>query len=441
MKVDKQSVDKLMRASYNPRKELKPGDKEYELLKKSIKEFGYVEPIIVNDKTGNIVGGHQRLAVLKDLGYTDVEVVHVELDDAREKALNIALNKISGSWDADKLEDLLRDIKENSDLDIELTGFDLGELETLFNGSLEDCGVADGDFDTDEKLDKLCEESNEILNNIRNIQLGDMYKLGKHVLLCGDSYVKSTYTKLIGSNNIDMVFTDPPYNYEKMNKRSKDSMFKGRTYNKERMLEAKDIGIYEFNIKNIEYLFGIGLLNLYLCCNRYDLIHYLNMAVKYKYNYDVHVLLKRNCMTMHRDGYLNDIEYLVFLRNKGAIFNGELKHDFYRHLYKDYTDDEALEKQVYSHVTFTRSQEGISESDIELEHPTVKPLRFVIPKILISSNIDGIVVDMFGGSGTTLIACEKLDRRCFMVEFMPKYCNEIINRWEALTGLKAEKVI
>lgn len=154
MKIDKQSVDKLLKAPYNPRKELKPGDVEYTKLKNSIEKFGYVEPIIVNDRTGYIVGGHQRLSVLKDLGYTEVEVVHVDLDDAHEKALNIALNKVSGDWDADKLEDLLRDININSDLDIKFTGFDLDELETMFNGALESLGGDDEDDDDVIILDK-----------------------------------------------------------------------------------------------------------------------------------------------------------------------------------------------------------------------------------------------------------------------------------------------
>ena len=163
MRIDKLSIDKLKFADYNPRKDLKPGDPEYEKLKKSIEHFGYVEPVIVNDRTGLVVGGHQRVKVLKDLGYTDIEVVHVDLDDANEKALNIALNKISGDWDAEKLEDLLREINVDTDLDVMLTGFDASELDTLFNGSLEEQledddseQVDDGnDFDNSVEFDAI----------------------------------------------------------------------------------------------------------------------------------------------------------------------------------------------------------------------------------------------------------------------------------------------
>ena len=110
MQIEKKKVDDLKAAAYNPRKDLQPGDAEYEKLKRSIVEFGYVEPVIWNKRTGIVVGGHQRLKVMKDLGYTEVDCVIVDLDESKEKALNIALNKISGEWNNDLLADLLRDL-------------------------------------------------------------------------------------------------------------------------------------------------------------------------------------------------------------------------------------------------------------------------------------------------------------------------------------------
>ena len=123
MNIQQVSVDKLKAAAYNPRKQLKPGDAEYEKLKRSITEFGYVEPVIWNKTTGNVVGGHQRLQVLKDLGHTEVDCVIVELDKKREKALNVALNKIQGEWDKDKLAALLTEL-DGSEFDVTLTGFE-----------------------------------------------------------------------------------------------------------------------------------------------------------------------------------------------------------------------------------------------------------------------------------------------------------------------------
>lgn len=132
MEIKKVNISELIPAVYNPRIELQKEDKEYQNLKNSIQKFGYVEPIIVNKVTNTIVGGHQRLNVLKDLGYTDIDVIYVELDKENEKLLNIALNKIDGFWDNEKLSNLLKDLKATNDnIDLSLTGFDTHELDTL----------------------------------------------------------------------------------------------------------------------------------------------------------------------------------------------------------------------------------------------------------------------------------------------------------------------
>ena len=167
MNINMVNIDTLIPAEYNPRIELKPGMPEYEKLKNSIQEFGYVEPIIINDRTGRVIGGHQRINVLKDLGYKDVEVVHVDLDDAHEKTLNVALNKISGNWDAEKLEDLLRDINLNTDLDVEFTGFDSDELSTIFEGSVDlPEGLDDYFRDLTEQEEQKKAEKNKIYIHI-----------------------------------------------------------------------------------------------------------------------------------------------------------------------------------------------------------------------------------------------------------------------------------
>lgn len=130
MRIEKIPIEKLNPAKYNPRKDLKPGDPEYEKLKRSIEEFGYVEPIVWNERTGNVIGGHQRLKILKELGRTEIEVTVVDLDEIKEKTLNLALNKISGDWDLPLLKDLLQEL-DTGDFDIEITGFDEDEIERL----------------------------------------------------------------------------------------------------------------------------------------------------------------------------------------------------------------------------------------------------------------------------------------------------------------------
>ena len=202
MNIQKVSVGKLQAAAYNPRKQLKPGDAEYEKLKRSITEFGYVEPVIWNQTTGNVVGGHQRLQVMKDLGYTEVDCVIVELDDQREKALNIALNKIQGEWDKDKLAALLTEL-DGSEFDVTMTGFDAAEVDELLNSFYSKEAVQD-DFDVEE-------EHKEIKAKGAITKPGDIWKLGVHRLMCGDSTSASDFAKLMNGNRAQMSVTSPPY--------------------------------------------------------------------------------------------------------------------------------------------------------------------------------------------------------------------------------------
>lgn len=136
VRIEKKKIDELIPAEYNPRVDLQPGDTEYEKLKRSILEFDLVEPLVWNERTGRLVGGHQRLKVLKELGYEEVEVSIVDLDEEREKALNIALNKVQGDWDKTKLKDLLEELDTGA-FDMELTGFDYDELEKLMTESAD----------------------------------------------------------------------------------------------------------------------------------------------------------------------------------------------------------------------------------------------------------------------------------------------------------------
>jgi ParB-like chromosome segregation protein Spo0J len=146
MDILKIPTEKLKPSKYNPRKDLKPGDPEYEKLRRSIEEFGYVEPVIWNKRTGNIVGGHQRYKVLTALGYKEIDCVVVDLDEQREKALNVALNKISGEFDIPLLTDLLMDLNEDG-FDVSLTGFDAAEIDELFRDK-STANVKEDNFDT-----------------------------------------------------------------------------------------------------------------------------------------------------------------------------------------------------------------------------------------------------------------------------------------------------
>ena len=184
-------VSVLKPAEYNPRKKLKPGDREYEKIKNSIREFGFADPLVVNyDMT--IIGGHQRLTVAIDLGYTEVPCAVVDVDKTREKALNIALNKITGVWDENLLADLLQDI-QNSDFDLGFTGFEPPEIETLFN-KVHSQDVKEDDFDVDEELGQPVFS-----------KPGDLWILGKHRVVCGDSTKEESYAVLMDGQKANLV--------------------------------------------------------------------------------------------------------------------------------------------------------------------------------------------------------------------------------------------
>ena len=183
-------------AKYNPRKELKPGDTEFEKLKRSIESFGYVELIVVNETTGfTVISGHQRLSVLKALGYDSVECIVVSLDATREKALNIAMNKISGEWDTKKLENLLSDLKAE-DFDVTLTGFDTSEIGLMLG--VDDEIVQDEVPEIEADAPTIC-------------QPGELWQLGRHRLLCGSSTDRNDVALLMNGQHSKLLFTSPPY--------------------------------------------------------------------------------------------------------------------------------------------------------------------------------------------------------------------------------------
>ena len=387
MVIEKIPIEKLIPADYNPRKDLKPGDAEYEKLKRSIKEFGYVEPIIWNKTTGNVVGGHQRLKVLLADGVKEIDCVVVEFDSEKEKALNIALNKVSGEWDRDKLTALISDLQAE-DFDVTITGFDLAEIDELFKDTLQD-GVKDDDFDVDNELQKPA-----------ITKLGDLWLLGKHRLVCGDSTISDTYDLLMDGNMANLVVTDPPYNvnYEgAAGKIKNDNMDADKFYQflldaftlTERVM-AKDASIYVFHADTE----GLNFRKAFS-----DAGFYLSGTC----------IWKKQSLVLGRSPYQWQHEPILFgWKKKG-------KHAWYS----------------------DRKQSTIWEFDKpkkNSDHPTMKPVPLVAYPILNSSLTGCVVLDPFGGSGSTLIACEQTDRVCYTVELDEKFCDVIVKRYIEQVG-------
>ena len=391
MKIEKMKVSDLKFAPYNPRK---IDDKELAKLKRSITEFGYVEPIVWNQRTGFVVGGNQRLKVLRELGIEEVDVVIIDLDDAKERALNVALNKISGEWDFPKLKDLLTDI-DTGDFDIELTGFDLDEIENLITFDKE---PEEDDFDADAAIEEIEEPKTK---------RRDIYLLGKHRLMCGDSTIREDVEKLMDGKKADMVFTDPPYGVEYTGGlQFKDG--KVEKNNRQMIKNDESDDIYTEVIPVIASICN-GPCYTWFAGTKASKLYAAVEAVG-----DIHSLI-------------------IWVKNGGyGALNANYKQ---KHEPCLYWKPKGKKLNFVGATTETTVWE-ICKDGVNKLHPTQKPVELAAKAI--KNHSAGLVVDLFGGSGSTLIACEQLNRICYMMELDERYCDVIVRRWEEFTGKKAQ---
>lgn len=380
-------IGDLRPAAYNPRKKLKAGDKEYEKIKNSIQEFGYVEPIIVNyDMT--VIGGHQRLTVLKDLGYTEVEcvVLHIE-DEHKVKALNVALNKITGAWNEQLLADLLVDL-QSADFNTDLTGFEPAEIDQLFS-KVHNKKITEDDFDVDAQLQKPTVT-----------KPGDLWLLGPHRILCGDSLLPESYEKLMDGKRANLVLTDPPYNVnveETAGRIKNDNMSDEDFYkflfaafvNMEQNMEA-DASIYVFHADSKGLIFRQTF---------HDAGFYLSGCC----------IWKKDRLVLGRSPYQWQHEPCLFGWKVGG------KHQWY---------SDRKQTTIWEYDRPTSSK----------DHPTMKPIALMAYPIQNSCMSNCIVLDPFSGSGSTLIACEQTNRICYGIELDEKFVDVIIARYIEQTG-------
>lgn len=445
MKIVKVAIEKLIDADYNPRKDLKKEDPEYIKLKASIKEFGIVRPIVIN-KDYQIIGGHQTKKVLKDLKYKDVDCIIVDIDESKEKALNIALNKISGEWDQGKLFDVLGELKIKED-DFLLTGFDFSEYDELFKEfdnegyNYSKSGQGSHGKIKEDNFDFSGKEEIET-----DIKIGDVFELGEHRLMCGDSTNKIHANKLLKKEKVKFLFTSPPYSDL-------------RSYG----LDKKDLDIKKI-VKFIDVFrkyTNYQIVNLGLKREEFEIVQYWDEYIKkakevgYKLlGWNVwHKGVGSVCQQQsffpiaHEWIFIFGTEFFeinktVRKKEEYIIEKGKERKAKRRQPQKDdiieesTTGDMSHELKKLESVLTVHCEKGVIRS----EHPAVFPIEFPGEYIKSMSNENDIVLDCFGGSGSTLIACEQLNRKCFMMEISPKYCQVIINRWEKYTEKKAVKI-
>lgn len=438
MRIETKSIDDLIPAPYNPRKDLKPGDPEYEKLKKSITEFDYIDPVIWNERTGRVVGGHQRLKILREMGHKDIAVSVVDLPEDKEKALNLALNKTGGDWDLPSLKDLLEEL-DTGDFDIEITGFDIGEIKELATQF-----DVDGDIVEDEPPEPP---------EVPITKPGDLWLLGRHRLLCGDATIFSDTERLTGGKMADMVFTDPPYNVDYEGK-TKDSL-------KIKNDKMKDDKFYQFLHDCFVNMFAVTIPGggIYICHADSEGINFRTAMVNAGWLCKQCIIWAKNSIVMGRQDYHWKHEPILYGWKPGAAHKwcADRKQST---LIDDYAGVVVHEDNGETFITFT---EGLKQLTIKVpsyevvrvgddadttvwriekplrngEHPTMKPVSIPARAIKNSCKGDGIVLDLFGGSGSTLIAAEQTGRVCYTMELDPKYCDVIVYRWENLTGQKA----
>jgi DNA modification methylase len=397
--VRKIPIGKLIPAEYHPRIDLKAGDKEYDKLMQSIEEFGYVEPIVWNEQTGNIVGGHQRLKVLQHLGYYEVDTVVVNMDEVREKALNVALNKISGKWDMPKLADVMRNLEEMG-FNHEITGFDKKELKSLYSDVQKMRGeVVDDGFDTEKELESI---------EIPLTQLGDIWLLGNHRLMCSDSTNAEEVARLMGGAKAKMVFTDPPWNVDYGG--AAHPTWKQRTILNDKM-STEDF--YNFLLAAFKSMASVSLAGCPTYCVM-SAAEWGNLMLCMKeagYHWSSTIIWAKNSLIVSRKDYHTQYEPIWYGWLEGAARLCPM------------TEGERVD----------RTQSDLWQIDRPMkspDHPTTKPLNLVGKAINNSSHCGDVVLDLFGGSGSTLLASEQTGRICCTMELDPKYADVIVNRYK-----------
>ena len=360
-------------------------EEQIEQIKKSIEQFGMDDPIgIWKDE---IVEGHGRLIACKELGYTEVPIIRLDhLTDEERKAYTLAHNKLT----------------MNSGFDMDMLKEELDSMKTI---DMSDFGF-DIDLSLDEEEKEIVEDEVPDVPEEPKAKLGDIYQLGNHRLMCGDSTNKSNIEKLLDGNKVDLLFTDPPYNmhYSGM----------GIIPENERVQTMVD-----FDANSINWLSNTDFGSMYIFTSKDLIPDYLKIFKDWKFN--ILIWEKTNNPPLTMNTFLPDIEYLLYFHNGNRIWNNSLKP-----------------MEIYKKVYSSSRQEG--QKEIGNVHPTMKPINLICDKLKISSNENSVVLDLFGGSGSTLIACEQLNRKCYMMELDPHYIDVIIQRWENFTGEKAVKI-
>lgn len=390
------SLDKLVPYDRNPRTH---AAEQVSQIAASIVEFGFLNPILVDTDAG-IIAGHGRLQAAKQLGLAQVPVVVLDhLTENQKRAYLIADNKLAlnAGWDEELLRAEITALAAEK-FDLPLMGFSDDELADL----LADSNAATGNTDEDAVPEVPVEPVTKT---------GDVYVLGNHRLLCGDSTVLADVERVLDGALADMVFCDPPYNVDYGNTAKDKMRGNDRTIMNDNLGEGFEKFLYDACVNMLAVCKGA----LYVCMSSSEL-HTLQRAfVAAGGKWSTFVIWAKNTFTLGRSDYQRQYEPILYGWKQG-------------------TDHFWCGARDQGDVWF------VNKPRVNDLHPTMKPVELVERAIRNSSKTRDIVLDSFGGSGTTLIACEKLGRHARLIELDPKYCDVIVKRWEEFTGKKAERL-
>lgn len=418
LKIEYISVDKLNTASWNPRQ---LSSKERENIKKSLKEHDFAKPLVINatKKGYTILGGNQRYKVAyQDLNYKELPCVVLDISEEKAKALNLRLNKVSASWDWEALAEQF-EVKKLMDV-----GFDDDELSKIWDDVLT---VEDDKFDTEEELEKIDEPKSS---------LGDVYKLGKHRLICGDATKLEVVKQLTEDMKVNTIYNDPPFNINL----DYDGGIGGNQNYGGNVDDNKDPEEYRnFLKKTIENSLAVADKNthIFYYCDQNN-IHVIQKLFR-----EIGLKNRRVCLWV-KNG-INPTPHIAFNKSyEPCVYATKGKP----HLNPQATKlSEILNKEI---DTGNRTHDDIKDLwDIwlakrkagqEYKHSAHKPVSLHEKPIRRVTKPGDVILDLFGGSGSTLIAAEQMNRKCLMAEIEPTFVDLIISRYESFTGNEVKNI-
>lgn len=405
MQLRKIPISKIIPNPDNPRILLTPKDREYQQIKKSLKVYGYVQPLIWNERSGYLISGHQRLSVLAAEGVKEIEVVVVDLDPQRSQHLMVALNKITGRWDGEKLALMLDEFIKTPDFDFESIGFTTPEISQILDryGEQKDAD----DFDFNATLDTIKEPITKP---------GDIIKFNNHRILCGDSSKPEDIQLLLGDEKINLLNCDPPYNVSYYGGNRPHAHARPKKHKLWDRIYSDDLSQEEYEkwlkniFTNINPYFASGA-PIYVWNGHRQFGPMYLMLTELGFHVSCVITWKKEHLIIGFGNYNQQTEFCLYgwKENNGAHTwfgpkNESTLWEVHRDLTKNYI------------------------------HPTQKPVALAQRAIKNSSKRGDLVLDTFLGSGSTLIAAESLERRCLGIEIDPRYCDAIVRRYITYVG-------